>query len=151
MIINMKIFSHLFLIFIGFFYFNVSANEDLKIKFFQEKTSLQISNTKIISVKYKVENFKINCKKQRLVVWGHSFLLNKKNPQETHLTLINLENGKIIKSLGYTKNIYGVSYFSDESYFYVDTSFEQIVNANTGKIVRTVADPLSEKFIFEKC
>jgi hypothetical protein len=143
----------LFLIFIGFFYFSASsiASEDLKIKFFQKTTSLKISKSKIISVKYKVENFKINCKKQRLVVWGHSFLLNKNNPQETHLTLINLENGKIIKSLGYTKNIYGVSYFSDESYFYVDTSFEQIVNANTGKIVRTVADPLSEKFIFEKC
>lgn len=89
---------------------------------------------KYFKINYDIFGFNVNCKKNKILVWGKSSRLNSSNPQDSILTIIDIDNKRKTDATQ-LKNIYGANFLKNESFGVIDSHVSNLVDLNTGKII----------------
>ncbi|EPN9527082.1 hypothetical protein ACT5AM_001750 [Cronobacter malonaticus] len=112
----------------------------------------EINIQKEYSLNIIINGYNVNCKGDRMIVWGHAKKINNDNPQDSSIVLIDLKKNKVIKESGFSKGIFGVSYLSGKNVAYIASGGGYLLDTNTSSISNI--DPVMDITIdglFEKC
>jgi hypothetical protein len=90
--------------------------------------------TKRIRLTHEVIGYEVNCAKTRIMAWGKPKNLNKNNPQESTLTIINLKSRTKISRLEFNKNIYDVKFLDNGINAIIESDTERLVDIILGKL-----------------
>ncbi len=87
---------------------------------------------KQIDLQYDLLGFEVNCKKTKILIWGKSFNLNPNNPQDSILTILNL-NDDSKESLMYSNNIYDAYFSAQRDVAIIETVSRELIDLKTKK------------------
>lgn len=96
--------------------------------------------------------YSVNCSGDKLILWGHSKILNESNPQDSLIILFDLTKQIKIKEQGFSKGVFDVNFIKKNNTAYIDSDPGFIINVITGNtfIIPQGFDP-SEDDNFEHC
>jgi hypothetical protein len=113
-------------------------------------TSVRHSNDSIqIELETRIENFKlkhtvdgyeVNCEKSWLIVWGKPFKLNTANPQDSNLTVIDLQRLEVKSAVSFNKGIHEVSYTAGQRTAIIWTTLGTPLDLGSGKTISPTSE-----------
>ncbi|MBI5256145.1 MAG: hypothetical protein HY855_06575 [Burkholderiales bacterium] len=57
-----------------------------------------------------MDGYDVSCDQRWLAVWGKPRTLNPDNPQDSNLTIVDLQDPRVTPALGFERGIFGVEY-----------------------------------------
>jgi hypothetical protein len=88
-----------------------------------------------ITLSHEIYGYEVNCKRDRLIAWGKPKEINKNNPQDTTLTIASLNSDEKQIKIGFSKNIFGATFFNDNTHAMIETDTETVVSVKDGKVL----------------
>lgn len=89
---------------------------------------------KYFKIKYDILGFNVNCKKNKILVWGKPLRLNSGNTQDSMLTIIDIDSKRKV-DVPQFKNIYGAYFLKNESLGVIESHVSSLLDLNAGKII----------------
>ncbi|MCY7281524.1 MAG: hypothetical protein LH610_11650 [Sphingomonas bacterium] len=105
-----------------------------------------------IPLSHSLDGFDINCAKTHLLAWGKDRSLNKDNPRDSRISIIELQRAKVLRSIGFDRSIFGITFVEAASLFVVNTDIGEVFELRSGKRVDDKGDPeFASKFAEQEC
>lgn len=98
-----------------------------------------------------INGYSVKCSGDIIVIWGKMKVINRDNPQDTNIIIINLKNYKTIEK-GVSEGVFDVEYLKHKNLAYIGTSKGIFINLADGGVeeVESDFDPADDNN-FELC
>lgn len=84
---------------------------------------------------HEIYGYEVNCSKTKVLVWGKPKNLNKDNPQDSILTIVNLKYNTKSSIIEFTKNIFDVVFLADGVKAIVGSDSEKFIDITRGVLL----------------
>lgn len=88
-----------------------------------------------VRLTHEVFGYEVNCSKSRILVWGKHTPLNKNNPQDSVLTIINLNSRAKPSIIELNKNIFDVKFLNDNANAIIESDSVKLLNIARGVLL----------------
>lgn len=105
-----------------------------------------------VEIGHSIDGFEVDCKQRWAVVWGKALQLNPSNPQDTEVTLIQLDAGRVRGMFGYSKGIFDVQFSADGRYAILHSDRDQLLDLDRAQgVTSTAIVGESQQVLVEEC
>lgn len=91
-----------------------------------------VDKSRRIRLLHEIYGYEVNCTKTRILAWGKPKILNKDNPQDSILTIVNLERRTKPFAIEFNKNIFNAIFLVNDNNAIIESDVDILVNLKQG-------------------
>lgn len=86
-------------------------------------TIISSRRKKTFSLKHQINGYAINCSKTRLMAWGTPASLSVEAPQSENISIIEIQESKLVKVLQIGRGLFSLNYLKDGVSAYIEFGY----------------------------